>query len=357
MKNINLKNKKIALYSPYLDVLGGGEKHILSIIEVFYQQGGKIYIFWDKNLNKQLKERFNFKFIDSINWLPLRLKTPFYLKKFDYFYYVTDGSYFFSLAKKNYVFSMIPNKKLYQLNLLNKLKLLNYKFIANSQYTANWLKKWQVNSIVIEPYIEDIFFKNHENKQKIILSVGRFFPHLHQKNHSKIIETYQKLKKTSQYFKDYQLILIGGLKKEDINYFKLLKNQIKNDSNIILKPNVSFNKLVYYYKIASYYWHFTGFGVDEKKNPEQVEHFGIAPFEAIASKCLTFCHNSGNFKLIMKNNFKDFLFNDSSDLIKKMLKIENNHLIKEKMVNKQYEFVKNNFNFINFKSKILNNLI
>ncbi len=357
MKNTNLKNKKIALYTPYLDVLGGGEKHILSILEVFYQLGGKIYIFWNKNLNKELKKRFNFKFINNIYWLPIKLKTPYYLKNFDYFFYVTDGSYFFSLAKKNYVFSMVPNKKLYQLNFVNKLKLLNYKFIANSQYTANWLKKWQIDSIVIEPYIEDIFFKNKEKKEKIILSVGRFFPHLHHKNHLKIIEAFKKLIKINNAFKDYKLILIGGLKKEDYSYFNKLKNLIKNDKNIILKLNVPFKELIYNYQISTYYWHFTGYGVNENKNPEQVEHFGIAPLEAMASKSIVFCHNSGNPKLIIKNNFNGILFNNSDDLITQISNLEKNHLKKEKIKNHQYKFVKNNFYFNNFKSKILNNLL
>ncbi|EKE14265.1 MAG: hypothetical protein ACD_12C00601G0004, partial [uncultured bacterium] len=36
MKN---KSKRIALYDPYLSTLGGGEKHILSILDVFAEQG------------------------------------------------------------------------------------------------------------------------------------------------------------------------------------------------------------------------------------------------------------------------------------------------------------------------------
>ena len=47
MKN---KIKRVALYNPYLDTLGGGEKHILSILDVFAEQGYEINIFWDKNL-------------------------------------------------------------------------------------------------------------------------------------------------------------------------------------------------------------------------------------------------------------------------------------------------------------------
>src|SRR3989338_3542744 len=176
--------KKVALYDPYLDTLGGGEKHILSILEVFAGQGYEVNIFWDKNLTKEIKNRFSFRFIDSIKFLPnifknnfSPLKTLQTLRAYDYFFYVTDGSYFFSSAKNNFVFCMVPDKKLYNMNLLNRLKLHNYHFISNSPFTHQRLKKWGVNSMVILPYIDKQLFQNSNiKKEKIILSVGRFFP-------------------------------------------------------------------------------------------------------------------------------------------------------------------------------------
>lgn len=354
----NLKSKKIALYNPYLDTLGGGEKHILSILRVFAEKGAKINIFWDQDLTQKIKDRFGFSFIEKVNWLKTSLlktsfRTLFFLKNFDYFFYVTDGSYFFSSAKKNFIFSMIPDKKLYQLNFLNKLKLLNYQFISNSTYTNLWLKKWGIKSIVITPYIDDQFFKNNYlKKEKIILSVGRFFPHLHSKNQEKIILTFLKLKKTSQLFKDYRLILVGGLKKEDKKYFYKLKELAKNDQSIIFKPNVSFFELDKLYKAATYFWHFTGLHVDEKKNPEKTEHFGIAPLEAMARKNIVFCHNSGGPKLIIENNQTGFLFNNEKDLIEKIKNLEKNQKLKEKIGHQAFIFVKKRYNYQLFKKKM-----
>ncbi len=355
MKNVDLKNKKIALYTPYLDVLGGGEKHILSIIEVFHKLGGEIYIFWNKKLTQQLKERFNFSFLNKINWLPTYLKKPFYLKDFNYFFYVTDGSYFFSLAKKNFVFCMVPKKSLYNLNLINKIKLFNYWFISNSSYTSKWLKKWGLNPITIPPYIsEELILDNtYLKKEKIILSVGRFFSHLHSKNHDLIINTYLNLKKNSNLFRDYQLILAGGLKKEDENYFQKLKLLTKNDPSIIFKPNLSFFELKKLYQLSTYFWHFTGLLVDEKNHPEKVEHFGLAPLEAMANQCITFCHNSGGPKLFIKNFDNGILFNNEKELIKKIIKVEKDNLLKSKIKINSYQYIKNNFNFKKFQNKIL----
>ncbi len=345
------KDLKIGLYNPYLDVLGGGEKHILSIIEVLAQQAKEIIIFWNKDLSKEIKNRFSLYFINKTKWLPWRSSQLLF--DLDYFFYVTDGSYFFSLAKKNFVFCMVPDKKLYQLNLINRIKLWNYKFISNSFYTTKWLKKWGINPITIPPYIDSKFFKNATfKKEKIILSVGRFFPHLHSKNQEKIIETFKLLKLKNPLFKDYKLILVGGLKEEDKNYFNQLKLIAKNDPYIIFKPNVSFDQLYKIYQTATYFWHFTGFGIDEKKHPEQVEHFGIAPLEAAASGCLTFCYNSGGPKEIFSDNKTGYLFKNKEELFKKMTEAETHPDIKEKIIKQAKLMVKRNYSYEIFIKRV-----
>ena len=353
-----LKNTKVGLYNPYLDVLGGGEKHILSIIQVFAEQGAEISIFWNKNLTKAASQRFSLRSINTVKWLPLSSKTLQTLWTFDFFFYVTDGSYFFSTAKKNFVFCMVPDKKLYNLNLLNRLKLWNYKFISNSPYTTKWLIKWGINPITIPPYIDDkLFVNNSLKKEKIILSVGRFFPHLHSKNQEKIIETFKLLKRSSDAFKDYKLILAGGLKNEDKKYFNQLKSLATNDSSIIFNPNVSLDELYELYKLSNYFWHFTGLGVDEVNHPEQVEHFGIAPLEAIASGCLAFCHNSGGPKEIIKDGQTGILFNNVKELIKKMEVVEKDNKLKTKIITIGVKYVKENFNYQLFREKILKTII
>lgn len=356
------KNLKVGLYNPYLNILGGGEKHILSIINVFAEKEAEITIFWNKKLSQEIKNRFSLPYINKIKWLPSlpalgTLKTLKTLKNFDYFFYVTDGSYFFSTAKKNFVFCMVPDKKLYHLNFINRLKLWNYKFISNSPFTTKWLKKWGINPLTIPPYIDDALFESNQKKEKIILSVGRFFPHLHSKNQEKIIAVFQKLKARQPLFKDYQLILAGGLKEEDKDYFNKLRTMAKNDPSVLFKPNISSDELYKLYKISSYFWHFTGFGVDENKNPQQVEHFGISPLEAIASGCLTFCHNSGGPKEIIKDGKTGFLFNTEKELIKKMTTIKKNSAIQNYVINQGVKMVKNNFSYKKFKEKVLKSLL
>lgn len=358
MKKNLLKNKTAALYNPYLDVLGGGEKHILSILKVFSDNGVKITLFFNKNLKREIKKRFNLDFSGQINWLSdLRnysfLQKLLLLKNFDYFFYVTNGSYFFSSAKKNYVFAMVPNKNLYQLHGLNRLKILNFQFISNSSFTASWLKTWGIESTVISPYIDDVFFNvNNKKKENLILMVGRFYSQLHNKNHFLAIKLFKKIKQKYHMFKKFKLILAGGLKKEDIDYFNKLKKTTGDNQDIILKPNISFHQLLNLYKKAKYFWHFTGFNIDEYKQPEKVEHFGIAPLEAAASGSLVFCHQSGGPKLIFKDSFNGFLFKNEKEIINKMIILENNPSFSKKITANAQNMVKKNFSYQIFREKV-----
>ena len=364
-----MRNKKtclpvgrVALYNPYLDTLGGGEKHILSILKVLQEEGFEINIFWDKDLTEQIEEKFSLHYINKLEWLPnifknktfpfSTLKTLQTLRTFNYFFYVTDGSYFFSTAKKNFVFCMVPQKNLYPYNIINILKTWNYQFIANSQFTGNWLNKWGIKNQVIHPYIDDVFINsNVNNKEKNILSVGRFFPHLHSKQQEVVIKLFKKIKKNGL-FRDYKLIIAGGLKKEDKDYFHKLKALVNNDKSIYLKPNLNFDELYKLYKLSNFFWHFTGYGIDENIHPEQVEHLGITPLEAMASGCITFCYNAGGPKEIIKNGETGFLFNNEKELIEKMELCIKNQELSKKIINNAKKYVKENFSYEVLKKRV-----
>ncbi|MGB9883159.1 MAG: glycosyltransferase, partial [Microgenomates group bacterium] len=110
--------------------------------------------------------------------------------------------------------------------------------------------------------------------------------------------------------------------------------------------------LIEIYQKAKYFWHFTGLGVNEKKNPELVEHFGIAPLEAIASGCITFCHNSGGPKIIINNKTNGFLFDNQKQLIELMIKIETDKDWQQKIIYQGQLLIKQNYNYLTFMNKI-----
>ena len=353
--------KRAALYDPYLDILGGGEKHILSILKVLEDEGYEINVFWDKNLQAQIENRFRLQFVNKLKFLPNifvkqnAINKMITLRDFDIFFYVTDGSYFFSSAKKNFVFCMVPDKKLYKNSLINKLKTSDYRFITNSIFTKSLLKKWAINSDVIYPCINKDFIDlkvNNLKKENIILSIGRFYSHLHSKKQSILINLFNNLKQVNPLFNNFQLIIAGGLKEEDKTYFSKLKTEVKNNPYIFLKSNVSYDELLSLYRKSLIYIHMTGYGVDENKDSEQVEHLGIAPLEAMASGCLTFCFNAGGPKEIITDGKTGFLFNTQEELIKKLLFTVPNLSLQTRVRKSAKQYVQDNFNYEVFKKRV-----
>ena len=356
-----MKKNKIALYDPYLDIMGGGERHILSILKVLEDQGYDIDIFWPEDLNLKIKENLNLHFSKPLNfiktWNNLGSMSRFQtLGDYELFFYVTEGSYFFSSAKRNIIFCMAPQKSLYQLSPLNRLKTWNAEYIANSEYTNKWLSQWGIDANVIYPYIDDEFLKadiTTMSKNPVILTVGRFFKHLHAKRQDVAIDWFKELKKTNPAFNSYKLVLAGNVKEEDKEYLHDLMDQAEGHQDIIFKPNISFEEMQQLYATSQIYWHFAGFGVDTIKNPESVEHLGITPLEAMAMGCITCAYNIGGPKETIKHAETGYLFNNQKELFSFMNSIATNTIDLKQMTINAKNSVLENFSYDTFKKRVL----
>jgi len=340
--------------------MGGGEKHILSILKALEEKGYEIHIFWDENVDEKMREILDVHFSNKVVYHPNIFKQTssffnkyFLIRDFDLFFYMTDGSYFFSSAKRTYVFAMVPDKKLYDMNFINRLKTSMFQFISNSRFTQNHLEKWGIKSSVIYPYIDDD--NNIVPKEKTILTIGRFFKHLHSKRQDIAIKTFQELKKNSM-FQDYTLILAGGLKQEDKSYVQELQQLAGNDSSIIFKTNVSHDELLNLYKTSQFYWHFAGYGIDEEDHPELVEHLGVSPLEAMMHGCVTFCYGAGGPKEIIRHGQNGFLFKNTTELLEMMNSIVTKQDLREKVINQARNFVRANLSYETFKKNVIREL-
>lgn len=357
-----MKRKKAALYDPYLDLMGGGERHVLSMMKTLEDAGYEISIFWDDNLNNQIENKLNIPFITPPLYkenifknntsLITKLKE---LSDIDILIYVTDGSYFFSTAKKTIAFCMVPQKNLYKMSLMNKLKTNNYHFISNSQFTKNNLEKWGLTSDVVYPCLDNPFTKidiNSLHKEKIIISVGRFFKHLHAKRQDKVIAAFKKLREKNNDLTKYTLILAGSLKEEDKDYFAELQTMIGNDKYIQLLPNISFEELLELYKKSQFYWHFAGYDIDENKYPERVEHLGITPLEAMAAGCITMCYKAGGPKEIIQNGHNGFLFSSEKELDEQMKQILSDIPLQKHLKKNAYEYIQTYFRYESLQKRM-----
>jgi len=340
---------KVLLISPYLHIMGGGEQHILSILKVFDQHGFACDIVSeDENILKKLStaHKITFNHARIVQEIPQGVR-------YEYCLYVTDGSYFFPKAQKTFVFLMYPKKELLPHGIINMIKTRGYRFFANGVFTAEKNARFIHKDIaVIHPYIDEAFFNPPTQKKQVILSVGRFFPHLHSKRQDVLVQAFELLQSKNAAFSKYSLILAGGLSesKEDQDYMKVLKDVTAKNSSISIKTNLNSSEILKLYKSANFYWHAAGYGLDESRHPEGVEHLGITPLEAMASGSIVFCHNSGGPKRYIQDGFNGYLYETIEDLVDKTSTAEkiNNNSIRENGI----EYVRENFSKEVFTKKV-----
>lgn len=344
--------KKILIVDPYLDVFGGGEKHILSIGKVFEKHGYEVSLFWnDEKILTQLSETLK---IDTSSFTIEKEKRKG--EGYDVLLYVTDGSYFIPKAKKNYVFCMYPQKSIYESSLLNKLKWRGWGFFANSEFTAGYISKWVGKKTgVVHPFIEDAIFDSYspiEKKEKVILSVGRFFRHLHAKNQHLLVEAFNSLQSRHSEFADFKLVLVGSVKKEDEEYFEEVKLLAQGNENIVLVKNAPYSEWLQHYKTSLFYWHAAGLGADLNVHPEATEHLGISVLEAMIAGCITFAHNSGGPKETIENGKTGFLYDTIEELVSKTAEVNSASSNLQEVSTAAKEYGEQNFSSGIFKRKV-----
>jgi len=199
------------------------------------------------------------------------------------------------------------------------------KIISISEYSSSWIKKfWDKDSTILFPPVDTESFRSKgDNKEKAILSVGRFFPEHHNKKQYELAATFIKMiEKYPVDMKGYTLYLAGGVSSidEHLEYIERIK-KLSAGYPIEVLSNVSFKKLTGLFKKASIFWHASGLGEDENAHPEKFEHFGITTAEAMSAGCIPVVINKGGQKEIIKDGVDGLFFSDLRELADQTLKI------------------------------------
>jgi len=318
---------KAAIYNPYLDTLGGGEKYTLSFAKVLAEDlGFDVDIEWkDTNIREKLTNRFGFKLPQNINFI----KSVNRGEGYDLIFWVSDGSIPTLRSRNNYIHFQVPFKDVNGRSLLNKMKLFRVKnIICNSEFTKKVIdKEFGVESVVLYPPIDTKLFRP-KRKENTICYVGRFSALIQNKGQEILIEAFKKLVE-DKIFKDWKLVLAGGVEVGVGEGVKRLNKQIKN-YNIEIVESPDFDSILNIYGKSKIFWSATGFGIDENKNPEKVEHFGITLVESMSSGCVPIVFKAGGFKEIIDDGKSGFLWENKSELIRLTKK-----LVKEKGLMKE----------------------
>jgi glycosyltransferase involved in cell wall biosynthesis len=387
--------KKAAIYDPYLDTLGGGERYCLTVAEILLKNGYQVDLFWsgDQELISKAKDRFNLD-IENIKLVPdifhlypsnidliddtsslksisvnqpqdydaiSKLKTIFNrlkkLSRYDLIFYLSDGSLPFLFSKINLLhvqvpFNHLPNNPFDK--ILRKVKINNYRhIICNSEFTQKFTKKsLPEKTTVLYPPVDVEKFSPAKNKENIILSVGRFDNVLNAKKQDVLIYAFNKLTKLYPNH-GWKLVLAGGsLENPDKNYYlKCLKEMAKNQNvDFIINPN--FNQLCQLYSLSKIYWHAAGHEVDQENHPEKTEHFGMTVVEAMASGAVPVVVAKGGLSEIVENDKNGYLWNNISELVSKTHSLMSSSQILDKLSKNALEYSQN-FSKLKFTNKFI----
>lgn len=191
-----------------------------------------------------------------------------------------------------------------------------HKVITISQYSKKWLKRlWGRQSAVLYPPVDIDSYKSGI-KEKIILSVGRFFPEHHNKKQLEMAEIFKKmLKRYPVEMKDFTLYLVGGVgrRPDHLEYVEKIR-ELAKDHPIKVITNIDWQLLAQLFSKARIFWHASGMGEDEETSPERFEHFGITTVEAMSAGCVPVVINKGGQKEIINDGHNGFLFESWEEL-------------------------------------------
>jgi glycosyltransferase involved in cell wall biosynthesis len=189
--------------------------------------------------------------------------------------------------------------------------------ICQSDYVRGWVNRyWGRESLVVNPPIDIPDSEpDMSAKQRIILSVGRFFASGHSKRHDVMIETFRRL--CDKGLRGWELHLVGSLQRSnpaDLHYFERVR-RLAEGYPVCLHTDAPRAALQALYRKASIYWHAAGYGVDAKRRPIDLEHFGMTTAEAMGYGVVPVVIGRGGQVELVRNGLDGFLWQDTDQLL------------------------------------------
>src|SRR3989344_8077086 len=269
---------RAAIFNPYLDSLGGGERYSMAFAPSLLNKGYDVDVEWKgKPIKRSLEERFGID-LGKVSFVKSIKRGDGY----DICFWVSDGSIPLLRARHNFLHFQIPFKDVSGKSLLNKMKFFRIeKIICNSKFTKETIdKEYAVESVVIYPPVDTENIKP-KLKENLIVAVGRFSQLTQAKRQDILVDVFVRMLKGG--LEGWKLVLAGGVDVGVADYVNRLKKRIEKHTAIQILESPDFGQIKDLYGKAKIFWSASGYGIDDRKEPKKVEHFGITVVEAMAA--------------------------------------------------------------------------
>lgn len=311
----------VGIYSPYLSIMGGGERYLLTIADALSEKQ-TVTVFGSADHKEQARKQFALP-LTHVHFLtnhPIRERRLWKkypgLRAYSMFFYMTDGSLFFPMSKKNFLIIQSPDH-IPPPTFFNMIKGQGWQLICYSQFMQAIIKKrTRRSAAMLPPAIDTSTFSFvKQKKEKCIVTVGRFFPYPHNKKQDVLIQSFTSAYKT--HFQGWKLIVAGGLTEHGGDEIVQRLMELAKGYPVEIKVNLPFADLKSLYQRATVYWHAAGYGEDLNLHPERAEHFGITTLEAMASGAVPVVFDGGGQKDIVEDGKSGYLWQTTDELVEK----------------------------------------
>jgi len=305
---------KAAIFNPYLDTLGGGERYTVGAIQAFRHEGYRVELEWkEQAIIGKLEKRFgvsleNTKVVESVNRGD----------GYDACFWISDGSIPTLRSRNNILHFQVPFKNVNGRTLMNRMKFFRIKHVVcNSNFTKEVIdNEFGVSTKVVYPPVSVGDFKS-KRKQNVVCYVGRFSELAQKKRQDVLIEVFKKFYLNNN---NWKLVLAGGTEVGKGKIIESLKKAAEGfPVEVVESP--SYSEVKELMGISKMFWSASGFEVDEERNPREVEHFGITVVEAMAAKAVPLISEKGGHREIVKNAESGYLWKTKEELLNLALKL------------------------------------
>jgi glycosyltransferase involved in cell wall biosynthesis len=188
--------------------------------------------------------------------------------------------------------------------------------IAISRFTQEWVRKrWRAESEILHPPLDTAAFATGAaaDKERVVLSVGRFFSGSHNKKHVQMLKVFRGMCDRGDVPDGWEYHLAGNLHRNrlsDLEYFAELQ-RLATGYPVRFMVDLPLEDLRREYKKAAIFWHAAGWG---ERRPEKLEHFGITTCEAMYSGCVPVVIAKAGQLEIVDHGRTGFLFSNAGEL-------------------------------------------
>jgi glycosyltransferase involved in cell wall biosynthesis len=328
--------RRIALYTPYQLVPGGGERYLLMLAAAAGEDAHVTFLFHEAYSALRIQQ--------LARELDVRLPASFAVGTYsdlsrvhDFDVFIAMGNEVFppvaGVGRRNIYVCQFPfparREEMISRAVLDKgydTVLVYSRFAAEAYADARrQAGAAERTAVVLYPPCGGLGKTRNsvsENRAFQIISVGRFFQGGHEKRHDVMINAFRSLRNHGQGSRESELHLVGTAMQQwgSRAYLAWLERSAR-DLPVYFHVNASAEEVRSLLTTSAVYWHAAGFGVDERHQPEKLEHFGISVVEAMARGCLPIAYDAGGPKEIISPGVDGLLYRTEAELVADTLRV------------------------------------